>query len=138
MFCDGCGQHLRDGNQFCPHCGTPVSHNLEIIEEHDVAVLRWKADAIAYTTHGEFGRAFPKIHKRYILIDLTGVEFIDSVGIGTLVTMYYKTVHSKQEIKVTGVHPNVLRSIKALKVDNVLDIYPTKEKAFASWGIPTG
>lgn len=138
MFCGNCGHHIPDTNNFCSKCGSPVSRNLVMEDKDDLAILRWKAEAVDYTNHGELTSVFPKIMKKRILIDLSKVNFIDSVGIGTLVTLYYKTTRTKQEIKIVGIPPTVRKAIKALGVDNILEIRDTKEQALADWGIIEG
>ena len=135
MFCGHCGHHIPDTNNFCCRCGTPILQCLTVTEEKEVAVISWKKDCINSGNHGEITGIFPKILKKRIIIDLTKVTFIDSVGIGTLVTLYYKINRTKQEIRIVGVNHNIMRAIKALGVDNVLEIRDSKEHALAEWGI---
>ena len=135
MFCGNCGHHVPDTNNFCSKCGAPVSRNFLISEEREVFVITALNENIDFTNHGELTSIFGRIMKKKIIIDLSRVKFIDSTGIGTLATLYYKTTRTKQEIKITGVCENVLRAIEALGVDNLLVIQDSKEAAFGDWGI---
>jgi len=137
MFCGHCGHHIPDTNKFCSRCGAPLSMHFATSEDKDVFIITAKMDTLDYTNHGEMISIFGRVMKKKILVDLSEVRFIDSVGIGTLVTMYYKTNRTKQEIKVVGVNPNIMNSIKALGVDNVFVIHEDKEHAFADWGVTT-
>ena len=135
MFCGNCGHHIPDTNNFCTKCGSPVSKNFNVAEEKGIFVVTARVENIDYTNHGELSSIFARVLKKRIMIDLAKVTFIDSTGIGTLVTMYYKTVRTKQEIKIVNVHENVMKAIKSLSVDNVLDIRGSKEEAFGDWGL---
>jgi anti-anti-sigma factor len=78
---------------------------------------------------------FTKVKEQRVLIDLCKVEFMDSVGIGSLVTLIYKTNRTKQEIKFIITADKILKAIKGLGVDNVLEIYEDEQAARASWGL---
>lgn len=135
MFCGNCGHHIPDTNNFCTKCGAPLSRNFATMEEKDVFIIKAKTDTVDYTNHGEITSIFGKIMKKKILVDLSAVKFIDSVGIGTLVTLYYKSNRTKQDIKIIGVKEQIMKPIRALGVDNVLVIKESKDEAFGEWGI---
>ena len=135
MFCGHCGHLVPDTNNFCSRCGQPITNNFITSEVEKVFIIEAKTDTIDYTNHGELTAIFNRINRKRILIDLSTVQFIDSTGIGTIVTLYYKTNRTKQEIFITGVTDQVMTSIKALGVDNLFLLYESKGKAFAEWGI---
>ena len=135
MYCGYCGHLVPSTNNFCSRCGNPMNEHFVTDEVQGVFVIESKTKNIDYTNHGELTSIFARIKRKRIIIDLSAVDFIDSTGIGTLVTLYYKTNRTKQEIIITGVKPQLMTPIKALGVDNLLVIHDTREKAFAEWGI---
>jgi anti-anti-sigma factor len=136
MFCGNCGNFVPDHNHFCAKCGVPLSQNFSMARKDDYAKIDSKGKNIDYTNHGELSLLFERTRDKLILIDLGGVDFIDSVGIGGLVTLVYKTNRTKQEIKFIIKSQHIMTAIKALGVDNVLEIYESEEEARASWGLP--
>jgi anti-anti-sigma factor len=112
-----------------------MNHDFVTDEREGVFVIEAKTKNIDYTNHGELTSIFTRIKRKRVIIDISKVEFIDSTGIGTLVTMYYKTTRTKQQIIVTGVQNAPLNAMKALGVDNLIVFADTQEKAFAEWGI---
>lgn len=137
MFCGNCGHFVPISNNFCSRCGTPMSKNFSTSEDQDLVVITAQCETIDYTNHSELTSIFSRITRKRILLDLTKVTFIDSTGIGTIVTLYYKTNRTKQQIYICGVNPQIMSTIKALSVDNLLQIYETSEKACEAWGLKT-
>lgn len=135
MFCGNCGHVVPSTNNFCSRCGQPVNRDFTTEEVQGIFVIEANVKNIDYTNHGEITSIFNRARRKRIVIDLTKVEFIDSTGIGTLVTLYYKTNRTKQHIIVVGVQKEPLKAMKALGVDNLIEIVETRDKAFAEWGI---
>lgn len=137
MFCGNCGSFVPDHNDFCTKCGLPLSRNFSGKRKDDYYAMYSKAKNIDYTNHSELSFLFERaVREKCVLIDLGNVDFIDSVGIGGLVTLVYKTNRTKQEIKFIIKSENIMKAIRALGVDNVLEIYESEEEARASWGFP--
>jgi anti-sigma B factor antagonist len=137
MYCAQCGHVVPDGNNFCSRCGNPMSKNFSTTEEENVFIITARTENVDYTNHGELSSIFKRVMRKRVLIDLSDVKFIDSTGIGTIATLYYKTNRTKQEIVLVGIGAQVMRPIKALGVDNLFIIHETRDKAFAEWGIST-
>jgi len=135
MFCGNCGHVVPSTNNFCSRCGHPINHDFVTEEREGVFVIEAATKNIDYTNHGELTSIFNRIKRKRIIIDLSKVEFIDSTGIGTLVTLYYKTTRTKQQIIVVGVQTGPMNAMKALGVDNLIVFADTQEQAFAEWGI---
>jgi len=135
MFCGNCGHVVPSTNNFCSRCGNPMNHDFATEEREGVFIIEAKTPNIDYTNHGELTSIFNRVKRKRIIIDLSSVDFIDSTGIGTLVTMYYKTTRTKQHIIVVGVQSAPLNSMKALGVDNLIEIVESRAKAFVEWGI---
>ncbi len=136
MFCGNCGAPVAFQNNFCVKCGTPVSQNFSGAQKEDYYRIVSKGKSLDYTNYSELTAIFQRLKAQRILVDLGNVTFIDSVGIGGLVTLIYKTNRTKQEIKFIITGEAIMKSIKALGVDNVLEIYEDEKAARASWGLP--
>ena len=134
MFCGHCGTPIQEQNNFCTKCGTPASSTFAGRMEDDYYKIVCKHKNLDYMNHSELTSLFTKVKEKYILIDLGKVQFMDSVGIGGLVTLIYKTNRTKQDVKFIIKSGSILKAVKALGVDNVLEIYENEEAARASWG----
>jgi anti-sigma B factor antagonist len=68
-------------------------------------------------------------HETRVIFDLSGVSFIDSSGIGTLVRSLTKLKKLGGTLRLTGVKGMVEGVFKLTQIDKVLDIYPTASEA---------
>jgi anti-anti-sigma factor len=134
--CAACGYVNPRDAKFCIQCSSAISQEIIVIDQGDVTVVKVKIKKIDSENRKSLVPVFNRIAKKKIVIDLEGVECMDSTGIGTLVTQTYKSSRTNQETKIINVSPMVMEQIRALQVDNVLDIYETMDEARASWGLP--
>jgi anti-anti-sigma factor len=69
-----------------------------------------------------------------MVIDLTGVDYLDSAGLGMLVYAY-GTLNEKQGVlRLCGVAPRVLSVLKMTKTDSFLAVDPSREESLAELG----
>jgi anti-sigma B factor antagonist len=68
-------------------------------------------------------------HETQVIFDLSGVSFVDSSGIGTLVRSLTKLKKLGGTLRLTGVKGMVEGVFKLTQIDKVLDIYPTASEA---------
>jgi anti-sigma B factor antagonist len=68
-------------------------------------------------------------HETQVIFDFSGVSFIDSSGIGTLVRSLTKLKKLGGTLRLTGVKGMVEGVFKLTQIDRVLDIYPTASEA---------
>ncbi|MFH1538232.1 MAG: zinc-ribbon domain-containing protein, partial [bacterium] len=122
LKCSSCGFENPEDSMFCMKCSNSVAQMMIVIEEDDITTVKINTDKIDFENHKELLPTFNKILKSKIVLDLAKVKWIDSTGIGTLVTLTYKAGQSNQVIKLLNVNDKVLESIRMLQVDNVLDI----------------
>lgn len=69
---------------------------------------------------------------RFFLINLSAVEFIDSSGIGCLVTCL-KSIGPKGKIVLCGLKPAVESMFKLTRMDRVFTLCSTEEQALATF-----
>ena len=68
-----------------------------------------------------------------ILLNLNGVRFIDSTGLGVLITMFKRARENDKVFKICCVEPDAMELIRITKLDNVFDIYTFKEEGIKSF-----
>lgn len=64
-----------------------------------------------------------------VVIDLSDVEFIDSVGLGVLVGLF-KTIRTQGcRANFIGVRPGVRRVLEIIRLDEIFEVHPDLESA---------
>jgi anti-sigma B factor antagonist len=66
------------------------------------------------------------------IIDLTGVPYMDSAGMGLIMNQYVRCQTKGTKLVVTGANSRVMDLFKVTKVDKVLPLATTIEEAEAS------
>jgi anti-sigma B factor antagonist len=68
-------------------------------------------------------------HETRAIFDLSGVSFIDSSGIGTMVRCLTKLKKLGGTLRLTGVKGMVEGALKLTQIDRILEVYPTASEA---------
>lgn len=89
---------------------------LEEIDHHSCEFIRRRADF-------EINRYKPKM----VIIDLDGVEFMDSSGIGMILGRYKNVMRNGGQMGVVNVCPNVKRIFEMSGVFKVISLYESIE-----------
>jgi len=71
--------------------------------------------------------------KKNILIDLRDVRFIDSSGLGALVSGFKNAISNQGTLKLSMMQPQVKSMFELTRLHRVFDIYPTTEDAMDSY-----
>ena len=67
------------------------------------------------------------------VIDVTDVPYMDSAGLGTLLSHWAHTQHVSAKFAVTGVSPRIAVLLEVTKVNTVLPMFATAEEADLSF-----
>lgn len=67
-----------------------------------------------------------------LLIDLTNVSFLASMGLRTLMTCARSLKSKGRAMALAGAQPNVDKVLRSSGIDEVIDIYPTTDAAVAA------
>jgi anti-sigma B factor antagonist len=70
------------------------------------------------------------------VIDLSGVEFIDSTGLSVLLNGLRRVTRAQGKMALVISNPTVLRLFEITRLDSTFDIYSTREAALA--GVQAG
>ena len=100
--------------------------------EPDVTVVEFKGKI----TMGLEGRQVETLvdellhqHKTKLVFDLSGVEYVDSTGIGIIVSCFTKMARAGGGLRVAGLNDRVKQIFKLTRIDSVLSFYPTAQVA---------
>jgi anti-sigma B factor antagonist len=74
-------------------------------------------------------------HRR-LLLDLTGVTFLDSTALGILVGTRKKAAESGGEMRVACADPRMLRLLTVTGLTRTIGVHATVEDAVADWPAP--
>lgn len=67
-----------------------------------------------------------------IVLDLSGVTFMDSSGINVLVTTHQTATRTQGWLRLAGPREAVQRVLHVVGLDDVIDCYPTLEQALTA------
>ena len=64
-----------------------------------------------------------------VVVDLAGVEFIDSTGLGALISGLRVTRQAGSDLRIAGAGAQVLSVLAMTRIDKVIQPYPSVEDA---------
>jgi anti-sigma B factor antagonist len=67
--------------------------------------------------------------KTAVVLDLTGVEFIDSTGLSVLLNGLRRVTRQRGRMAIVCTNPTVLRLFEITRLDSTFDIHETREDA---------
>jgi anti-sigma B factor antagonist len=71
--------------------------------------------------------------RKNIVLNLSGLEYLDSSGIGELARIYVSVVKADGQMKVVGLSPKVEEILKITQLYQVFPEFPTEEAALESF-----
>ena len=74
---------------------------------------------------------------RYFVLDLHGVSFVDSAGLGLLVRLLSRLRRVSGDLKLCGVAPNIQKSLNVSRLSSVLPSYDSVDAAVAAFERPS-
>lgn len=66
-----------------------------------------------------------------VILDLSGVEFIDSSGLGAIVASM-KQLNGQRQLDLAGLTPTVDKVFRLTRMDTVFKLYPSTAEALAA------
>ena len=79
----------------------------------------------------EFQTALRAMKDPVLILDLLELTYMDSAGVGLLVNSYVSAQNEGRKFALAGVSDRVYALLEVTRVDRVLQIFPTAEKAEA-------
>lgn len=72
------------------------------------------------------------ISSKHLILDLSGVSYIDSSGLGTLVGVYSSARAAGAEIRLAGLNPRLQDLLQITKLVTVFEVYDNVQQAIAA------
>ncbi len=73
MFCKKCGNQLNDGAVFCPKCGTPVTQNVETVNNTEEIQDTKSSDTLSQRVRSLVEIPKKKVNKKILIISVIAV-----------------------------------------------------------------
>ncbi|MHB8901439.1 MAG: STAS domain-containing protein [Thermoguttaceae bacterium] len=73
----------------------------------------------------------PDSYKRMVLLDMSGVELVDSAGLSWLVVQHKRFCDGGGRLVIHSVPFTILETLKVMRLDQVLHVAPSESKAVA-------
>jgi len=70
-----------------------------------------------------------------IVVDLKGVEWMGSVGIGILICCLTAVKNAGGDMRLSGLNNKIKELLRITKLENIFDIYPEAENAVESYNV---
>lgn len=95
------------------------------------AVVSLEGD-LNYGTHSALKKAVEEIYKEecgIVVIDLSQVPHVDSMGIGTMVHLWRSGTELKKQLRIAAPNANTARLIHLVNLDGRIPVYPSVEES---------
>jgi anti-sigma B factor antagonist len=109
---------------------------LSTLEDGRVTIISVKGDLVIGEAEAMFKKTVTRLLEQgrvYLLVDLSGVGFVDSSGLGALVRAMTNSQKEGGQTKLLKVGPQVRRLLEMTKLDSVFEIHDDLEKAVSSF-----
>ncbi len=111
--------------------------NLTISHAGDVALVHVGEARLMYPLLSDFGAAVAGLlagGEKKVVIDLGGVNYVDSASIGCLMDLYRQATAAGGALKLAGVQKRVETMLTMTGAQNFLEIHPDSASAVRSFG----
>ena len=98
---------------------------------NQVAVIKVPGKFLTAFTAKTFRADVMQLHeqgKRHFIIDMSAIEFIDSAGVGSLISLF-KTIGNEGSMCLCGVQKNVDEVLAMVNLKDLIPIYDTVDAA---------
>ena len=111
--------------------------NLTISRTADVTVVRVGEARLMYPLLSDFAGSVASLltsGDKKVIVDLSGVNYIDSASIGCLMDLYRQATAAGGMLKLAGVQKRVETMLTMTGAQNFLEIHPDEASAVRSFG----
>lgn len=108
---------------------------LEVTANDGVSILRYKSERLDAHNSEILKVKLKELFEggaKNVLVDLAEVRFIDSSGLGALVSGFKNAVASKGALALSGLQDQVRSMFELTRLNRVFDIYISEEEALAA------
>jgi anti-sigma B factor antagonist len=109
---------------------------IEVLESPSGARLFRLHGALTIKTLFDFQGVVRQERTRPIIVDLSGVEYMDSAGMGSIITVYTSCQNGGRGFAITGSNDRIQTLFEVTKVDGLLPCFETLADADKAVGSP--
>jgi anti-sigma B factor antagonist len=108
------------------------------IEGADVLVVELREDNLDASNVREFREAIQSLmqDRACVVLDMAGVRFVDSSGLGALISCLRNTNSRKGDFRLCELSRTVRALFELMRMHRVFTLYDTRADAVASFGPP--
>ncbi len=101
-----------------------------------IAVVTIPVDELDAGNAGELKRdaAAALGERRYAVFDLSRVRFVDSSGLGAMLSILRGVAARGGDLKLCGLSPQVKATFQLVRLDRIFEIHPRREDAVRAFG----
>ena len=104
---------------------------LQTVQDNNIQIVSLLEKTLDAANSAEFKTAMTDLIKENprIILDLSVTEFLDSSGCGALLTSFRQAAAAGGDLKLCGPRETVTSLFDMLKLNQVIDVYNTREEA---------
>lgn len=113
-----------------------MSVRIEVREVNGVSVMACSGQIILGAPTSEFRNTFRRLIQggaKKLVIDLGGVTYLDSTGIGELVGAYTNAYNAKAVVKLASLPEKIYNLLQITRLVSVFEIHPDEASAVQSY-----
>jgi len=106
--------------------------NIKQRPEENVMVLELSGKIMGGPDFDKFKEEIAKVIEggnKNVILDMSGVPWINSTGLGILITGYHSIKAAKGSMMICNVKERVLSIFYISQLENIFDVYETREEA---------
>jgi anti-sigma B factor antagonist len=110
--------------------------NLDMCEDGRVMILALTGDLGIGESETVFKKTVSRLleeGKVHLLLDCSGLRFVDSTGLGALVRALTTSQNEGGQTKLLGVGPHLKKLLEMTKLDSVFETFTSREVAVSSF-----
>ena len=101
---------------------------------HAVAVIRFEGDIASTSKDAVLGayQSLPKETTKLVLLDFTGVDYINSSGIALVIQLLIEAANSGQKVYCFGLSPHFTKVFTMVGITKYAGLFATQTEALAA------
>lgn len=110
--------------------------NIKIEENGSIVILQVKEERLDAHNSDHLKQELSRLYeegKSGIIVDMKEVRFVDSSGLGALVSGFKNASSRQASLKLSGLQSQVRSMFELTRLHRVFDIYPTMDEALTSF-----
>ncbi len=109
---------------------------LALHEEGSVTVVTLSGDLVIGDAEAHFKKTVSHLleeGKVQLVVDCSGLRYVDSSGLGSLVRALTTSQHEGGGTRLLGVPPTLLKLLQLTKLDSVFEMFDNRDQALSSF-----